>query len=62
MYVVGLYCFPSLRLIDLFYLSILLPLVMSCVVISFCLYFRLVAFLYNHQGRVVQSWVKITLG
>ena len=47
MYVVGLYRFPSLRLIDLFYLSILLLLVMSCVVTSFCLYFRLVAFLYN---------------
>ena len=48
-YVVGFWCFPSLRLTDLFYLSILLLFVMSYVVLSFSLYFRLVAFLYNHQ-------------
>ena len=40
--------FQSLRLTDLFYLSILLLFVMSCVGAIFSLYFRLVAFLYNH--------------
>ena len=41
--------FHLLRLTDLFYLSILLLFVMSCVILSFSVYFRLAAFLYNHQ-------------